>query len=204
GSPRDVDVLACSGRLAPMHRCEDRDHRLQSGIDIRMRQAVGTRFAEDLAVMAQAVVSEPGLRLYRWRVGHAASPWPTLAVAGDRGIDQARGAGNKRLIVEPEKAQRAGPEIFDDDVRRGAQAQCQFARAGHIEIDADIALAGVLLRVIARYARRGRKREPRDIGPRRLDLDDLGAKVQQCAGTERTSEHAREIDNANARKRAAH
>jgi len=43
-----------------------------------------------------------------------------------------------------------------------------------------------------------------DVGTRRLDLDDLGSKVQQCAGTERTSEHAREIDDANAGKRAAH
>jgi hypothetical protein len=35
-------------------------------------------------------------------------------------------------------------------------------------------------------------------------LLDLGAEVQQGAGAERAGEHAREIDDANAGKRAAH
>jgi len=41
-------------------------------------------------------------------------------------------------------------------------------------------------------------------GRRRLDLDDLGPKVQQCAGAERAGEHAREIDDADAAERTAH
>jgi len=101
-------------------------------------------------------------------------------------------------------AQGAGPEILDDDIRRVAQAQRQFAGAGHVEVDANIALAGILLRVIARHAGGRRKRQARHVGTRRLDLDDLGAKVQQCAGAKRASEHARKIDDANAGKRAAH
>jgi hypothetical protein len=54
-------------------------------------------------------------------------------------------------------AQGAGSEILDDNIGRVAQPQCQFAGAGHVEVDADIALAGVLLRVVAGHARRRRK-----------------------------------------------
>jgi len=154
--------------------------------------------------MAQAVVGEPGFGLHCGRIGHAALPWPTLSVASDRGVDQPRVAGSQRLIVEPEIAQCASAEILDNDVRSVAQAQRQFAGPGHVQVNANIAFAGVLLRVVAGHARCRGKREARNVGTRRLDLDDLGAKIQQCAGAERTGEHAREIDNADAGEGAAH
>jgi len=70
-------------------------------------------------------------------------------------------------------------------------------------VDADVALAGVLLCVIARHSRCGREREPRDIGPWRLDLDHLGAEIHQGAGAERPGEDPREVDDANAAEGAS-
>ena len=58
---RDVYVLACPRGLAPVQRRQDRDCGLQPGIDIGMRQAVGSRLAQNLAIMADTVDCEPGL-----------------------------------------------------------------------------------------------------------------------------------------------
>ncbi len=201
---RNIDVLTGARRLPPVQCRKDCNRGLQPGIDIGMRQAVGAWFAQYVTVMANAVVGEPGLRLHRRGVSHPARPWPTLAVAGDRGINQARIAGRQRFMVEPEIAQRAGAEVLDNDIRCVAQPQRQFAGAWDVEVDADIALAGVLLRIVARHTRCQRKREARHVGTWRLDLDDLGAEIEESAGAEWTGEHAREIDDADAGKRAAH
>src|SRR5271165_7658332 len=112
--------------------------------------------------MANAVGSEPGLGLDRRRIGHSALPRSTLSVAGDRGIDQARVARGQGLVVQSEETERSGPEVLDNHIGRVAQAKRQRAGARHVQIDADIALAGILLRVVARHALRRRKRETRE------------------------------------------
>ena len=87
-----------------LQRRKDRDHGLQSGIDVGMRQAVGARLGQGLAIMANAVFGKAGFGLHGRRIGHPAAPWPALAVAGDRGVDQPRIALRQRLVVEPEEA----------------------------------------------------------------------------------------------------
>src|SRR6478672_1847172 len=77
-------------------------------------------------------------------------------------------------------------------------------RAGNVQIDADIALAGILLRVIAGHPVGGRKRETRDIRTWRFDLDDLGAEILQCPRAQGTGEHPGKIDDANCAERTAH
>src|ERR1700733_967918 len=106
--------------------------------------------------------------------------------------------------IEAEEAQRAGAKILDHDVRRIAESQREIIRAGNVQIDADIALAGVLLRIIAGHAVGRRKREARYIRAWRLDLDDLGTEVLQCPSAQRSREHAGEIDDADSTEGAAH
>src|ERR1700719_419064 len=132
--------------------------------------------------MANAVSGEPGLGLDGGRISSPRMPWSALAVTGDRGIDQPWVPRGEGLVVQPEEAERTGAKVLDDHVRRVTQAKRQLAGAGHVEVDADIALAGILLRVIARHPRCRGKRETRDIGPRRLDLDHLRAEIEQSAG----------------------
>src|SRR5216683_833907 len=174
---RDVDVLAQAGFLAAVQRREDRDHRLQSRIDVGVRQAVGARFSERAAIMANAVFGEAGFGLHRRRISHPAAPRTALAVARDRGVDQSRIAFGKGLVIETEETERSRPEIFHHDIGGIAELQRQLVGAGDIEIDADVALAGVLLGVIARHAVGRWKRKARNIRAWRLDLDDLGAEI---------------------------
>jgi hypothetical protein len=148
--------------------------------------------------VADAVLGEPRLGLNRGRIGHAAAPGSALAIAGDRSVDQARVALGQRLVVEPEEAQRAGAEILDDDVGRVAQAQREVERAGLVQVDADVALAGVLLGIVAGHALLRGEGEARDVGRGRLDLDHLGAEVQQGARAQPPGEHAGKIDDAHA------
>src|SRR5438270_159471 len=65
----NVDILALPRLLAAVERCENRNHGLQSGIDVCMRQAVGTRLRQRVAIMTNAVVGKAGLGLHGWRIG---------------------------------------------------------------------------------------------------------------------------------------
>src|SRR5450631_4658061 len=127
--------------------------------------------------MANAVFGEAGFGLHRRRIGHPAAPRAALAVTGDRGVDQSRIAFRKSLIIETEETERSRPEIFHHDIGGIAEPERQLIGAGDIEIDADVALAGVLLGVIARHAVGRWKRKARNIRAWRLHLDDLGAEV---------------------------
>src|SRR3546814_2235401 len=103
-----------------------------------------------------------------------------------------------RFIVEAERGERTGAEILDDDIGLVAKAQREVAGARRIEINADIAFAGILLGIIARHAVRRRHGEARDVGTRRLDLHHARAKIEQCPRAERPREHAREVDDLDA------
>src|SRR5882757_5786834 len=105
-----------------------------------MGQTVGTWFTKNLTIMANAVGSESGLGLNGRGISHPALPWSALAVASNRSVDQARVARRKSMIVQPEEAKCSSPKVLDDDVSRIAEAKRQLAGAGHVEVDADIAL----------------------------------------------------------------
>src|SRR4029453_9500320 len=101
---RDIDILALPGVLPAVERCKNRNHGLQAGIDVGMRQAIGTRLGERAAIVTNTVFGKAGLGLHGWRIGHPATPWTALAVAGDRRIDQARVAFGQRLVIKTEEA----------------------------------------------------------------------------------------------------
>ena len=144
-----------------------------------MRQAVGAGLLQGLAIVPHAVLGKTGFGLYRWSIGHPAAPRATLAVTGDRCVDQARIALRQRRIVKAEEAQRSRAKILHHDIGAIAELQRQIIGAGNIQIDADVAFAGVLLRIIARHSVRRRKRKARHVRAWRFDLDDLGAEILQ-------------------------
>src|SRR3546814_3468328 len=119
--------------------------------DVCSSVLVGALRGRRLAIVAEAVRGEPRFGLHRGRVGHARPPGSALAIAGDRGIDDPGIAGRDRFIVEAERGERTGAEILDDDIGLVAKAQREVAGARRIEINDDIAYAGILLGIIARH-----------------------------------------------------
>jgi len=57
---------------------------------------------------------------------------------------------DNRLVVQP--VTRRGvprPEVFNDDIRVVAQTQGNLMCAGQVQVDAEVALAGVLLGIVS-------------------------------------------------------
>src|ERR1700730_14512134 len=96
---------------------KDRDRGLKPRIDVGVRQTVGARLAQNLVIVSDAVGGEPSLGLDSRSIGHSALPWSALTITGDRGVDQARVPRRQRLVVQPKKPERSGPEVLDDHVR---------------------------------------------------------------------------------------
>src|SRR3546814_13179774 len=122
--------------------------------DVCSSDLVGALRGQRLAIVAEAVRGEPRFGLHRGRVGHARPPGSALAIAGDRGIDDPGIAGRDRFIVEAERGERTGAEILDDEIGLRAKAQREVAGARRSETNAEIAVAGILLGIIARQKRK--------------------------------------------------
>src|SRR6201998_1494831 len=106
----------------------------------RISAAVGTVNTE----LVQGVTGEPDLGLYRRAVGHPCSPRTSLPVAADRNVDHRRIARRNRRITKAEGFEHPGAEVLDDDIGSVTQFQGYIARLGDIQVNADVALAGVL------------------------------------------------------------
>ena len=157
------------------------------------------------SIMPHAVFGKAGFSLHRRSVGHPAAPRAALPVTGDRCVDQPRIALRQRLVVEAEEAQRSRAKILHHDIGGVAELQRRFMpAAGNVQIDADIALSRILLRIITRHAVGGGKCEARHIRAWRLDFDDFGAEILQCPRAQRTCEHAGKVDDANSAERTSH
>ncbi len=154
--------------------------------------------------MIGRVGGDSRLGLDRGRVGHPGAPRAVLAVAADRGVDDTGVAGRDRLVAQPERGQSTGPEVLHDHVGGVAEPKSDIAGTLHVEVDAHVALARVLLGVVARDLPAAGERLPGQVATGRLDLDDLGPQVEQCLGAVGTSQHAGEINDAAAFERKRH
>src|SRR5208282_5858841 len=85
-----------------------------------------------------------------------------------------------------------------------AETKSNIAGARRVEVETQVALACVLLRVVARDLAVAGERLPGQIATRRLELDDFGPQVEQCLGAVGASEHTGEINDADALERKRH
>ena len=200
----DVDVLTLTREIAVPERGEDGNGAVKARIDVGVRKGVRPQRSVRLAELVGCVRRDACLRMHRRSVGHARAPHALLAVAGNGCIDDARIALADVLIVQAEGGHRAWPEILDDHVRLIAQAQSNLTRCGNIEIDRNVALARVLLRVVARRLPIAGISHPREVGRRWLDFDDVRAEVQQSFRAVRTREDAGEVRDFDAGKSSSH
>lgn len=147
---------------------------------------------------------ESRLSLDRRRVGHPRAPRTVLAVATDRGVDDTRVADRDRLVIQPEGGERTGPEVLHDHVGGVAEPKSNIAGTRRVEVDAHVALASVLLRVVARDLPVAGERLPGQVATRRFELDDFGTQVEQRLGAVGTGQHAGEINDPDAFERKRH
>ena len=86
----NIHVLAAPGLLPAIESRDNRDHCLQSGVHVRMRETVGARLCQRVTVVTNTVMSEAGFGLYGWSIRHPAAPGAALSIPGDRSVDQFR------------------------------------------------------------------------------------------------------------------
>ncbi len=112
GRHGDINILPLPCLLAAVESSEDRNHRLQSRVDVGVRKAIGARLRQCIAIMTNAVFGEAGFGLNGRRIGHAAAPRTTLPVARDRRIDQSRDCALPAFHSQDRRSQAFPPGNF--------------------------------------------------------------------------------------------
>ncbi len=177
-------------------RHQDGNRSVHAGGEVDHRYADTHRRALRLAIDAH----QPSHALDDRVVAGIAAERTVGAEAGDAAMDEAWEAGlEHRLVPHVPFLQRAGLEVFNQNVGGLEQAEKNLAplRLGEIEhdaalvaIDADEIGGGITLE--------GWPPAARLIALRRLDLDDFGTVVAEHLRAVRPAEHAREIDHLDA------
>jgi hypothetical protein len=177
GGHRDVDVLAFPCLVPVLEGGQHRDHALQPGIDVGVARGVVHRRAQGGAVVGVDNRGMARLALHRRREGGPAAPGRGLAVTADRHINDTGIVGAHLRVRETEARERARAEILHDDVGVAAEFRDDLPRFFPVEVEAEVAFAGVLLNEIEAHVADVRQALATDVARRGLDLDDVGAEV---------------------------
>ena len=198
---RDVDVLSRARALALMERREHADQAVQGRVRVGDREdRIGVR----RRVEPGLPLEDPGLRVDHRGVGRASRFGRRGAESRDREHHEARVECVETLPAEAVAIEHAGAEVLDQHVGALCEPQQERRAAGLLEVDAERALARVLLCVVPAEPVPDLAPPARDVALGRLHLDDVRAEVGQHAGRERTREHAREVEHAQRREREVH
>ena len=136
---RDVDEGAFAAAVPAFDRRQDRHRGEQAGSDVADRDAHAGRRAAFLAGDAH----HAGYGLGNHVEGGFVAIRAGLAIAGDRGVDQARVQCLGIVIPQAQPVHDAGPVVLDQDVAASDQvAQDLLAFLG-FQIDRDAALVAV-------------------------------------------------------------
>ena len=203
---RHVDPVAAAGALALVERGQDARRALERcvhiAVAVRIVRVVGSAVVFHRAAGVALGLGDARLGAHHGGVGAPTHPGPGLAVAADRGVHDARVTRRYGLVAEAHSRSHAGAEVLDEHVALLGQGEQQLARLGLVHVEADVALAGVLLDEVAGEAVHPRVGEAGHVAIGRLDLDDLGAEVAEHPGAVRPTEHAGEIEHADTGQRA--
>ena len=192
--PRPVALALVQGR-------EDGDRRLEGRVDVGVAERVGGVAA---ATGVALHLRDAGLGVDDRGVRAAMAPRTARAVAGERGVDQTRVAGHEPVVVEPELGHHARRGSSRPGHRSGRRARGPARHLLRGQVDADVALAGVLLDEVRGQPVDLRRGEPGEVALRRLDLDHLGAEVAQRAGGVWPRQDPREVEDPDAVERSCH
>ncbi len=163
--------------------------------------------------MRSLALAIPAKRLQRSVERRLRRERPQRPEARRRADDDPWVDGAQTVVVEPEIARGAGPEVLGDDVGALDQPPHDLAARGRAHVDRHAALVAVeadveaALGLAVRILLAGRAEERRDqpcgIAFERLDLDHLGAEVAEQGGAERAGDEGAEVENAKPGERTA-
>ena len=142
----DTSIHCPARSLALVQRGQHGDRHLHAGVDVGVAQRiVGVG-------RAAASPCDFVIRPRRRRPGRTPGGRPTARSprSRDRDVDQPRVAGPQRRRSEPQALHHAGAVVLDDDVAVVGQLGGQLDAARRGQVDADVALAGVLLDEVRR------------------------------------------------------
>ena len=196
-------MLPASAALPLDQRCLDGDGAVEAGEEIGDRDARLLRRPVGLAGYAH----DPRHALDKKVVAGSFRVGPGLTETSHRAINEPRVEAVKRIVVEAELGEPADLEVLDQDIRARRKPAHDFAAPIGCEVGDNRALAAIARVEIGgrRLAiRLDKRRSPgaRFVAARALDLDDVGAEIGQRLARRRAGEHARELDDAQAGKRA--
>ena len=193
---RDFNELPAPGAFAREQR---RRHRAGDG---KRAGLVGqdhrrvTRLARDLRHQGR----NAGLALNHVIVGRLAAVRAAVAIAMQRGVDEARIFRAHRLVSEAELLDFLRPHRMDEHIRSGDQPPERVLGGIDLEIENERALAAVQPHEQRRHAGRSRRAGvPGGVALRRLDLDHVGAHVAEHLRGQRAGDDRSEVEYADAR-----
>ena len=184
-------------RAAAQQREDDPLQRGHAGEDV----GDGGADAERRPVRRAGQAHEAAFALDDGVVARTPAPGTVRTVAGDGGVDDARGAAVDLFVGEAEPVEGARPEVLDEHVRRLQEPPQDVApRAGSLRFRVMPALAAVDgEEVDALAVHEGRSPAAGVVAlGRLLDLDDVGAGVGQGLRAVGAGQDAREVDDADA------
>ena len=139
---RHVDPGSHSGSLDHAKRAEDRDERVETGVVIRTREH---RISRRHPVEERLTAHDPAFGLDDRGVCGSVRVGTLCAEAADRTHHEPAIDRGQHGPVEAQSGHHASPEVLDHDVGAGRESDNHRRRALRAQVDADIALAGVLL-----------------------------------------------------------
>ena len=196
---RHVDALPPAGALALVHRRKRRDGGVESGEQVRHRDAGAHR----RAVRLPGHRHQPRHSLDDVVVARPRGVGSVLPEAGDRAVDQPRIVGREALVVEAVAGERAGAEVLDEDVGPAGEIADAGAALLGAEVGAHRLLAAVAAVEVGGVAAalaldEGRPPSAGVVAFGAFDLDHLGAKVGECLPGPGAGQDARHLDDPEA------
>jgi len=197
---RHAYMPAPTGCLSLVESGEDADRRLQARDDIEQ----GHPSFHGLTARLAGDAHEARQRLDDDVVARAACGVGHFLVERGQGTGDQSGCPSTEVFEgEPELGHESRPEVLDQDVRAGGEAADRIDSFLHLEIRRDRALVPVERQVVGGVVpHEGRSPVAGVVAVfGALDLDDVGAKVTQDLGRERSGEHPRKVQDAEAGQR---
>ena len=189
----DVDALPNAKALARQQRGGD------ALCAIETRHHVGDRHAQPVtgAIGIPGDAHQPAFGLHHRVVPGFVAARTGLAIAGDRGVDQAGTAAVHGVPAETGPLERAGPEVLHQHVGLLDQLLEHRAPRGRLVVERDAFLVAVDAQEV-RALGTDKRRAPvaRVVALAGLfNLDDARAEIAQHHGAVRAREHTGEIQN---------
>jgi hypothetical protein len=195
-----VDVLAPPGRVPREQGGEHAGEPEQARVDVAVAVGVVGEHgpAGDQLLVLELAVGDAGDGVADHRVRPPPRPRAGLAEPGERAVDHAGVALGHLLVADAPALAHARPEVLEHDVGPAREVEEEGAAVGVVEVDGDVLLPGVLLRVVARDRPVAGDREAAEVAGRGLDLDHPGTQVGQRPPADRSGEHPGEVEHDHA------